>query len=133
MSWRIQGLSNSFKKAAGATVSRTIGQLMRITAIGLATHELGEDNLLFFPLMQDFNPLEDQVAELQLTGVANVYVEDATGITGGVPVGPGATGKGIAQAVDGEYVMGFALATPGGNGDMIPVLLAPQAVASSLY
>lgn len=133
MSWRIQGLSNAFKKAAGLAADREIGQLVRITEAGEADDALGQDNKLFFPLMQKFIAAEDQVAEAQITGVAKVYVEESSGITAGVPVGPGATGLGIQQAQTGEYILGIALATPAADGDVIPVLLAPYPVADQIY
>lgn len=133
MSWRIQGLSNSFKKAAAVSTDREIGQLVRITNDGEAAYATGQDDKLFFPLLQKLDASEDQVAEVQVTGVAKVYVETAAGITAGVPVGPGATLLGVQQAQTGEYILGIALATPAGDGDYIPVLLAPYPVASTIY
>ena len=59
MSWRIQGLSNAFKKASGVLADRKTGQLVRITTTGEATTALGEGNLLFLPLIQEFKPATD--------------------------------------------------------------------------
>lgn len=131
--WRIQGLSNAFKKADAVTTDREIGQLVRIANNGEAVYALGEDNKLFFPLLQKLVGAEDKVAEAQVTGIAKVYVEESTGITAGVPVGPGATGLGIQQAQSGEFILGIALATPAGDGDTIPVLLTPYPEAGSIY
>lgn len=130
MSWKIQGLSNAFKKASGVLADRKTGQLVRITTAGEATTALGEGNLLFLPLIQEFKPAtDDSVAEAQLTGVAKVYVETATGITAGVEVSAGATGVGVRVKQSGAFVLGTALATPEGDGSYIPVLLAPHADA----
>lgn len=131
--WRIQGLSNAFKASTGLAADREIGQLVRITNDGEADDALGQDNKLFFPLMQKFIAAEDKVAEAQVTGIAKVYVEESTGITAGVPVGPGATGLGVQQAQDGEFILGIALATPAADGDYIPVLLTPYPEAGSIY
>lgn len=125
---------NAFKKAANAAANRVIGQLMRITLTGEATTVLGQDNLAFFPVAtENFDYLKDENAALQLTGVAEVYVESITNIDAGSPVGPGATGIGIAVGDDTKFVLGIALRKPVANGELIPVLIAPKPAPSSLY
>lgn len=120
--WRIQGLSNAFKKAAALTTgAREIGQLVHINNAGEAT--LTTDDL-YFPLLQKFDVTEgDLVAEAQVDGIAKVYVETATSIVAGSPVNAGATGLGIKLAAAGQPFFGYALATPAGATDYIPVLL----------
>lgn len=122
MSYRIQGLSNSFTKATALTTGkRTIGQLVHINNAGNAT--LTTDDL-YFPLLQDFDvDGGDLVAEAQVNGIAKVYVETSTSIVAGSPVNAGATGLGIKLAASTQAVMGYALATPAGAGEYIPVLM----------
>src|SRR5690606_25673499 len=110
--YRIHGLSNAFEKASSANADRKIGQLVRINPAGEATTTLGDDNLMFFPLIEDFKYQEDSIAQAQVTGIANVYVEESDGIVAGVPVGPGTTGVGIQLGQEGEYILGMALKTP---------------------
>lgn len=125
---------NAFKKAANAAANRVIGQLMRITLAGEATTVLGQGNMAFFPVAtENFDYLKDDLAALQLTGVAEVYVETFTNIVAGQPVGPGSTGIGIAVADDAGYVLGIALKTPVANGELIPVLLTPKSAPNTLY
>lgn len=125
MSYRIQVISNAFEKDAAASADRSIGQLMRVTNAGKATNVLGESNLLFLPLIQPFKFADDQVAELQVSGIAKVAVETFTSILGGSPLARGATGIGVKIAVATEIVIGYALETPTSNGQLIAVLLAP--------
>lgn len=132
MSWRIQGLSNAFKKASSAAANRSIGQLVHITTAGEATTLVGGESLAF-PLTQNFDYSNDLVAEVQVTGVAKMYVETATSIAAGSPVTIGSTGVGIAVATEGDLIIGIALATPAGATDSIPVLLAPFPKASTIY
>lgn len=131
MSWRIQGLSNSFKKAASAAANRKIGQLVHITDVGAAT-TIADGNLAF-PLIQDFDYLNDQVAEAQISGVGKVYVEATSGIEAGVPLTVGATGVGVKQAAVGDVILGIALAKPSGNGDLIPYLISVYPKADNIY
>lgn len=131
--YRIQGLSNAFPKASTAAANRKIGQLVRINPAGDATTISGDDNLLFFPLIEDFDYTNDDIAQAQVTGVAKVYVEESDGIVAGVSVGPGATGVGVQMGQDGDYILGIALKTPAGDGDYIPVLLAPVPSSDAIY
>lgn len=121
MSYRIQGITNAFKKTAAlVTGTREIGQLIHINNAGEAT--LTTDDL-HFPLVEKFDAAEDKAAAGQVSGIAKVYVETAASIVAGSPVKAGATGLGIALAAAGNEIIGYALATPAGNGDYIPVLL----------
>lgn len=128
MSWRIQGISNSFTKAAALTTGkRTIGQLVHINNAGNAT--LTTDDL-YYPLLQDFDVTNgDIIAEAQIDGIAKVFVETAASIVAGSPVTVGATGLGVKLATGVEKAMGYALATPAGNNDFIPVVLVKGTVA----
>lgn len=130
--WRIQGLINSFKASTGMAADRNVGELVRITNDGEADDATGQDDKLYLPLTEKFVVGEEVVAA-QVTGVAKVYVETASSIVAGSAVGIGATGKGIAIATSGDFVLGQALATPAGDGDFIPVLLAPQAPGTGIY
>lgn len=131
--YRVSPNSHAVPKHSGANADRGIGQLMRVTADGKATNVTGEDNLLYLPLVQPFKYATDQVAELQFEGIAKVKVDDKTGITAGVPVGPTVAGTGIRQQQEGLARVGIALATPANNGDYIPVLLSPKAPDSAVY
>lgn len=125
---------NAFKKAASAAADRSIGQLMRIDLAGNATTTLGQDNMLFYPVAtEDFKFATDDNAALQMTGVADVYVEDYSDIDAGAPVSPGSTGVGIKRAEGGEFVLGFAIVKPVANGELISVALAPQPATGSIY
>jgi hypothetical protein len=126
---------NAFLKSAGAVANRLIGQLMRVDLTGKASTTLGEGNLFFLPVAtENFDYLKDDYAALQMTGVAEVYVEAFTGIAAGEPVSPGATGIGIKAAADGEFILGFALRAPVANGELIPVLISPQQpMTDSIY
>lgn len=122
MSWRIQGLSNAFKKAAALTTGkRTIGQLVHVTNAGEAT--LTTDDL-YYPLIQDFDVTGgDLVAEAQIDGIAKVYVETATSIVAGSYLKAGATGLGVALASGTDSYFAVALATPAGAAEFIPAVL----------
>lgn len=139
MSHSNKGIVKAFQIDASASADRKVGQLVRITPGGKATNVMGDDNLLYLPLTEDMivtdscNYAKSEVASAQVTGIANVYVEESSGITAGIPVGPGATGVGVQQAQTGEFILGIALETPAGDGDMIPVLLAPISPTSSIY
>lgn len=127
MSYRIQGIKNAFVKASGMNANRTVGQLVRISNAGEATVGTGESNKLFFPVTRDVVYTEDVFVEAQVTGIAKVYVETASGITAGVRVGVGATFLGVAaEGANPAFILGIALKTPAGDGDYIPVLLTPS-------
>lgn len=131
MSYRVQGIINAFTKDAAVTTgaARTVGQLIHINNAGAAT--LTTDDL-HFPLTEQFAVLlGDTVASAQVTGIAMVYVETATSIVAGSPVKAGTTGLGAALATAGQAFFGHALATPAGNGDLIPVLLCKGNVAAA--
>lgn len=132
MSWRIQGLSNSFSKADSANETRQIGQLIHIDEDGKATTLVGDGNLAL-PLIRKFDHLTDKVAEVQFSGIASIYVENATNIHPKVPVAVGATGKGIKAAEAGDFIIGMALETPSGNGVNIPVMFTIIPAAGNIY
>lgn len=134
---RNHGIPKAFEVDASFAQDRKIGQLVRVKPNGKITNELGESNLLFFPLIEDVKvvgvdqALKTTEAGATVSGVAKVYVETAAGITAGVEVGPGATGVGCAVQGTG-FKLGIALDTPKGDGDYIAVLLAPNS-PSSVY
>ena len=126
MSYRIQGIKNAFIKDATAA-NRNIGQLVRIMNNGNATTGTGESNKLFFPVTEKLVVADDYYVEAQVTGIAMCYVETSSGITAGIRVGVGATFLGIAaEGANPAFVLGIALKTPAGDGDLIPVLLTPS-------
>lgn len=127
MSYRIQGIINAFEKDTTLTVNQDVGSLVRIMNSGKATTGTGEGNKLFFPLTEKVDATSDIAVAAQVTGIAMCYVETAASITAGVRVGVGATFKGIAvEGVNPGFILGLALKTPAGDGDMIPVLLTPS-------
>lgn len=130
--FRIQGLSNSFKKASTAAANRKIGDLVHINAAGEATTLVGDKNLAF-PLMRPLDFENDQVAEAQIDGVAPVNVEESDNITVGSPLTIGATGVGVAVAEEGDVILGIALKVPTGDGDQIPMLIQIYPKAENIY
>lgn len=130
--FRQTGISNAFKKATSADEDREIGQLMHITEDGEATHEVG-DGVLAFPLVDKFDASDDQAADLQVSGVAKVWVETYTGIEAGLPVAIGSTGVGVKLAVAGDMIIGMALKKPTVNSQTIPVLLGVIPKTATLY
>lgn len=121
MSFRIQGIKNAVKKAAAQTTgTRTIGQLIHFNNSGEAT--LTADDL-HFPAVAPFDGAVDDRAQVQVDGIALVYVETAASIVAGSPLKPGATGVGAALATAAGMHFGFALVTPTADGQLIPVLL----------
>jgi hypothetical protein len=123
--FRMEGIKNAFEVDAGLVADRKVGELVRVTTGGKITDQKGQGDLLYFPLIEDIKKGETQVAGVQVTGVGKVYVEAAAGITAGVELGVGATGKGVAAYTSG-HKLGIALATPAGNGDFIPYLMVPS-------
>ena len=118
---KAHGINHHFPKAASASADRKIGQLMHITAAGEATTVIGSA-ILALPLVDAFFFAENKPAELQVHGVASVYVEAFTGIDVGTPLTIGATGVGVkARATDGEFLLGYALQKPSVNGQNIMV------------
>lgn len=130
--WRTQGLSTAIKKAASANADRKTGQLVNITATGEGTNLIGGADGAFV-LLNDFYHAQDSVYEAQVTGIAKTFVEEAAGIKAMSPLAIGDNGVGVKLASAGDYIIGNALATPKGDSDFIPVLLAPIAKASNLY
>lgn len=121
MSWRIQGTIVPFKKSAALTTgTREVGKLIHINNAGEATFTKDD---IYFPLTEKFIADEESVSSAQVTGVAKVFVETAASIVAGSPVKAGTVGTGIALAVAGDNILGYALETPAGDGDYIPVLL----------
>ena len=124
--YRIQGIVNAFVKDASAA-NREIGQLVRIKNDGTATTGTGESNKLFFPVTEKLVVADDDVVSAQVNGIAMCYVETASGITAGTRVGVGATFLGVAaEGANPAFILGYALKTPAGDGDLIPVLLTPS-------
>lgn len=113
-----------------ALESRKIGQLVRLTVDGKAAVGTGTGDA-FFPLIQDLDGVADLTADVQVGGIAKVYVETASGIEAGTPVSAGSTALGVQIAQDGEFILGIALAKPAANGVFIPVLIAPAPPAAS--
>lgn len=127
MSYSIKGITNAFIKDASITTDRQVGQLVRIMNNGNAAYGTGESNKLFFPLSEPVDGAADAYVAAQVTGIAMVYVETATGITAGVRVGVGSTFLGVAaEGANPAFILGYALKTPAGDGDVIPVLLTPS-------
>lgn len=133
------GTYHAFQAAESAAADRKIGQLMHITSAGEATTVIG-DALLAFPLIDGFKyqegcyGLPDNTADVQIEGVASVWVETFTGIDVGTALSIGTTGIGVkARSVDGEHVIGIALEKPTVNDQVIMVLLAPIAKNATIY
>lgn len=122
--YRSGGIREALPVAADFAADRKTGYLVRVNEEGQATDQLGEDNLLFFPLVDDFVKADNKDVAVQVNGIAKIYVEAASGIVAGAELGVGTTGKGVAAYSSGTRI-GKALAKPAGNGDFIPVLLAP--------
>lgn len=129
MSYRVQGLSIAITKLASIiTGDREVGQLIFINNDGLATNVKG--SLTFaLPLTEKFVPSEEQIACVQVDGIAMVQVETATSIVAGSFLKIGSTGTGVAIAAAGDYVIGTALEKPAANGVNIAVLLDRSQVA----
>lgn len=133
---RNQGIVKAFDVDQATLVADAkIGQLVRVTEAGKITDASGQGDLLWFPLVEDV--LKDTAiyagtptAGVSVTGVAKVLVETAAGIKVGTELGLGATKKGVAVHATG-FKLGIALAAPKGNGDYIPVLLAPAPQGSN--
>lgn len=134
--YRNHGIPHAFEVSSDFAADRKTGQLVRVNKAGKITTVLGESNLLFVPLVEDVvvqSTCTPKTTEAGATvvGVAKVYVETAAGIEIGESVGVGATGVGVAAFTSG-FKLGIALGVPRGDGDYIPVLMAPKS-ADSLY
>lgn len=127
MSYRIQGIINAFEKDTTLAVNQTVGKLVRVMNSGKVTTGTGEGNKLFFPITEPIDAALDTAVAAQVSGIAMCYVETAASITAGVRVGVGATFAGVAaEGANPGFILGVALKTPAGDGDMIPVLLTPS-------
>lgn len=125
----IKGIVNGLE--VGTIVARAKKRLAHLNSTGKITTTLAGSNASF-PLAEDL-AADDLTGALQMTGIAEVYVETYNGIVAGGAVGVGATGVGIAQAVEGAFQLGIALVAPTANGQTIPVLIAPVAAESTIY
>lgn len=132
MSYRNNGYP-AFEVAADFDENRVIGDLVRINTAGKITNKLGEDNLVFLPLIENVTVENTQnptkFAGVQTFAVAKVTVEDASGIAPGVELGVGTDGYGAVLYTSG-FKLGIALATPEGDDSQIPVLLVPTSSAA---
>lgn len=125
MSWRIKGITLPITKGAGATQSRLMNQLIHRDANSLATTAI-VDAKMTYPLIQNFDHINDGVAEVQQDGIANIFVEAAAGIVVGSRLAAGVTGVGVRLADDSEDSFAIALEVPTGNGDNIPAVMSLQ-------
>lgn len=121
-----------FKVNGGQSVDvrdRLAGQLVKLDVDGKVTTDTGADNL-YYPVKDTVGPLTDgDIVNVQLTGVAKVFVETATGIVAGATVIVGPLGRGVVLgALPGEAlatsaaVIGIAQ-YPAAGKSHIPVLL----------
>lgn len=125
MSYRAHGIPLSFELDTATVTPKKVGQIVALQADGTWTTE--NDNTAGFalPLISDVTEDSKRV-DVTVSGVAKVYVEEATNIVAGTKVGLGSTGKGVAEYASG-LLLGVALAAPKGDGDFIPVLLTIEA------
>lgn len=128
MSYRMHGIPASFELDTDTVSDKKIGQLVSLNADGKYTTEVTAADAFALPLVRDVQEAEGAV-DVTISGVAKVYVESAAGIVAGSEVGIGATGLGVA-VYDSGFKLGIALDVPRGDGDYIPVLLAPVAGAT---
>ena len=125
------GLIDGREFKENLTAVRAAHQLVALAADGTVTPDTGVDNV-YFPVKEDVGPAKDgNVVDIQMTGVAKVFVEAATSIVAGstVIVGPLGTGvvfgaaAGSAPAAD-AAILGIAMEAAAGKTH-IAVLLQP--------
>ena len=121
--WRAHGIPLTFPivNENDLKSTRELGELVALNNDGKVIVNPVGDEGVYFPLIADIKA-DSKDADVTVTGVAKIKVEDITGLHAGSTVGIGATKKGIAVFVSG-YSLGIALETPKANGDYIPVLL----------
>lgn len=122
---------------ANSTSARLRNQLVKLDTDGTITPDTPDAGGLFFPVKQ--NVTADSAGEnvdYQLSGVASVFVETASGIVAGNIVVVGPTGVGVvnggaskADLNDGDVIVGIALLAASGLNE-IPVLLQPEVYAA---
>lgn len=128
--FRKHGIPHSFTLNKTSVAAKAIGRLVGVNADGEAVTTVDSSTELAFPLINDV-ATDSETADVTISGVAKVFVEESDGIVAGSEVGIGATGAGVAAYATGLKI-GIALAKPRGDGDYIPVLLTPH-VKSSIY
>lgn len=118
---------------ANSTLARLRNQLIKLDTDGKITPATPAAGGLFLPLKQPVTPASvDENIDYQLSGVASVFVESATGIVAGNIVIVGPTGVGVvnggankaALAAD-AVIVGIAMLPAAGLNE-IPVLLQPE-------
>lgn len=122
---------------ANSTLVRAKNQLVKIDTDGKITPDVPSNPGLFLPLKQAVAPANvDEAIDYQLTGVAKVFVEAASGIVAGNLVIVGPTGVGVVNGgankgdlADGAIIVGIAL-LPASGLSHIPVLLQPEVYAA---
>lgn len=122
---------------ANSALARLRNQLVKLDTDGTITPDTPDAGGLFFPVKQ--NVTADSAGEnvdYQLSGVASVFVETASGIVAGNIVVVGPTGVGVvnggaskADLNDGDVIVGIALLAASGLNE-IPVLLQPEVYAA---
>lgn len=122
---------------ANSALARLRNQLVKLDTDGTITPDTPDAGGLFFPVKQ--NVTADSAGEnvdYQLSGVASVFVEAASGIVAGNIVVVGPTGVGVvnggaskADLNDGDVIVGIALLAASGLNE-IPVLLQPEVYAA---
>lgn len=133
MSYRAHGIALAYEvNQETFTADRKIGQLVGLDEDSKLTTTKA-DGEMFFALVDPVtvtdtgSALVAKSAGVTISGVAMVHVETFTGIAVGSRVYVGTTGIGVATGTSG-YSLGFALEAPTANGQLIPVLMAPEVV-----
>lgn len=89
------GIIDGKEFVANEAAVRTKGQLVALTATGTVTPDSGLDNV-YYPVKENVGPDKDgEIVDVQLNGVAKVFVEVATNIVAGSTVIVGTNGTGI--------------------------------------
>ena len=120
MSYKVQGLSLAFPKAAAVTTGKfNVGDV-----VGLDTNSqiVTTGGLLKFPLSEPFEGDKEGSACVQMTGIAMVKIAVITGIDVGSELMQGANNGAILATVGSDW-FGTALQKPTVANQIIPVLL----------
>lgn len=116
------GIIDGREFTANSTAVRAKNQLVALKADGKVTPDTGIDNV-YFPVKQAVAPAnEGEIVDVQITGVAKVYVETATSIVAGATVIVGPNGLGVifgalpgAQPSADAYILGIAMEAAAGK------------------
>ncbi len=128
------GLVDGKEFVANGTAVRGIGELVALTATGAVTPDTGADNI-YYPLKEPVSAEKaGETVDVQIEGVAKVYVEDADDIVAGSTVIVGPLGRGVifgaaagADPAASASIVGIAQ-KPAAGQTHIPVLLKSRTI-----